>query len=120
MSESEKEKRDDIGSCGSIDGGFTVVIDEKRVEAFMQAGDFSSSSELHRFESIAGKIEEIVKLAGAFPPNLKQLRIVEIPGIDIQADGGTHVKNTKEIGRIEVIKLENKGKNNRRIYFKLI
>jgi len=64
MSESEKEKRDDIGSCGSIDGGFTVVIDEKRVEAFMQAGDFSSSSELHRFESIAGKIEEIVKSGG--------------------------------------------------------
>ncbi len=64
MSEFEKEKREETGACGSIDGGFTVVMDEKSVERFMQAGDFSSSSELHRFESIAGKIEEIVKDGG--------------------------------------------------------
>ena len=38
--------------------------------------------------------------------------------IDIQADGGTHVKNLKEVPKIEIIKLENKGKNNRRVYFK--
>lgn len=67
----------------------------------------------------AMKIEGIVKLAGALLPSIKELRIVEIPGIDIQADGGTHVKNINEIGQIEVLKLENKGKNNRRIYFTL-
>ena len=65
------------------------------------------------------KREGMVKLAGALPPDIKELRILEIPGIDIQADGGPHVKNTSEVGELELIKLENKGKNNRRIYFKL-
>ncbi|MEM5829392.1 MAG: alanyl-tRNA editing protein [Candidatus Aenigmatarchaeota archaeon] len=45
----------------------------------------------------------------------KVLRVVEIGDIDSQLDGGTHVSNTKEIGRIKIIKRENKGKNNRRI-----
>jgi len=65
----------------------------------------------------AFKIPGIVKLAEKMPPNVDILRIVEIEGIDIQADGGPHVKNTKEIGRIKLIKAENKGKNNRRIYY---
>lgn len=73
--------------------------------------------ELPREEAM--KIPGIVKMAGAFPPNLPALRIVEIVGLDIQADGGTHVKSLKEIGKVELIKTENKGKNNRRIYFKL-
>ena len=67
----------------------------------------------------AMKIPGVVKLAGALPPSITELRIVEIPSIDIQADGGTHVKNLREVGQIELLKLENKGKNNRRIYFGL-
>jgi misacylated tRNA(Ala) deacylase len=67
----------------------------------------------------AMKIPGVVKLAKALPPNIPMLRIVEIEGLDKQADAGTHVKNLKEIGAIEMIKAENKGKNNRRIYFKL-
>jgi len=46
-----------------------------------------------------------------------RLRIVEIPGVDVQADGGPHVKNTSEIGEIVLLKIENKGKNKKRIYF---
>jgi len=61
----------------------------------------------------------MVKLAERMPPKEKELRIVEIPGVDIQADGGPHVKNTKEIGEILLAKIENKGKNKRRIYFEL-
>jgi len=68
----------------------------------------------------AMKIPGVVKLANALPPAITELRIVEIPDVDIQADGGTHVRNLKEAGRIELLKLENKGKTNRRIYFKLI
>ncbi len=45
----------------------------------------------------------------------KTLRVVEIQGIDTQLDGGTHVANTTEVGRIKIVKRENKGKNNRRI-----
>jgi misacylated tRNA(Ala) deacylase len=60
-----------------------------------------------------------VKLAERAPPNLEELRIVEIPRVDIQADGGPHVKNTSEIGRIVLLKVENKGKNRKRVYYKL-
>ncbi len=62
----------------------------------------------------------MVKLAGALPPDVKNLRIVEIEGVDTQADGGTHVRTLKEIGTIELSRIENKGKNNRRVYFKLL
>ena len=65
----------------------------------------------------AMKIPNIVKLAGAMPPDVAELRIVEIEGVDIQADGGPHVKNLKEIGKITALKTEHKGKNNRRLYF---
>lgn len=63
------------------------------------------------------KMPGAVKLAERMPPQEKELRIVEIPTIDIQADGGPHVKNINEIGEILLVKIENKGKNQRRIYF---
>jgi Ser-tRNA(Ala) deacylase AlaX len=66
------------------------------------------------------RIPGIIKMAEALPPNLPSLRIVEIVGVDKQADGGTHVKNLREVGQIELLKTENKGKNNRRVYFKLL
>jgi len=65
------------------------------------------------------KIPGVVKLASVMPPEVKELRIVEIPGIDLQADGGTQVKNTSEIGKISLLSVENKGKNNRRMYYTL-
>jgi misacylated tRNA(Ala) deacylase len=52
-------------------------------------------------------------------PDRDEIRVVEIEGIDAQACGGTHVKSTGEIGRIKMIKAENKGKSNRRVYFAL-
>jgi len=63
------------------------------------------------------KVPGVVKLAERMPPEERELRIVEIPGIDLQADGGPHVKNTSEIGEIQLLKIENKGKNQRRVYF---
>jgi misacylated tRNA(Ala) deacylase len=74
--------------------------------------------ELPREEAL--KIPGVVKMAEAFPPDLPVLRIVEIVGLDRQADGGTHVKNLEEIGKVDLVKTENKGKNSRRIYFKLV
>lgn len=65
------------------------------------------------------KIPGIVKLAGRMPPDVKILRIVEIPGVDIQADGGPHVSNTAEIGQIKLLKVENKGRGKKRVYFTL-
>ncbi len=65
----------------------------------------------------AMKIPGIVKLASRLPPEVENLRIVEIPDVDIQADGGPHVKNTQEIGEIVFIKAENKGRNRKRLYY---
>jgi Ala-tRNA(Pro) hydrolase (EC 3.1.1.-) len=63
------------------------------------------------------KIPGVVKLAERMPPEIRELRIVEIPGVDIQADGGPHVKKTSEIGEIVFLRAENKGKNKKRLYF---
>jgi misacylated tRNA(Ala) deacylase len=75
------------------------------------------SYELPREEAL--KIPGVVKMAEAFPPDIPRLRIVELVNLDKQADGGTHVKNLNEVGQIRLLKTENKGKNNRRIYFTL-
>lgn len=53
------------------------------------------------------------------PPTMKEIRVVEIEGLDEQADGGTHVRNTREIGRFKIIDTVNKGKFNKRIEFTL-
>jgi len=74
--------------------------------------------EIPREEAL--KIPHVSKMAKASFPNVPKLRIVEIVGVDKQADGGTHVKNLKEVGQIELLKTENKGKDNRRVYFKLV
>lgn len=63
------------------------------------------------------KVPSMVKLANKMPPEVEMLRIVEIENVDIQADGGCHVQSLKEIGQIQILKLENKGKNNRRLYY---
>ena len=66
------------------------------------------------------KIPGVIKMAKALPPDIPNLRIVEIVGMDKQADGGTHVKNLREVGQIKLLKTENKGKHNRRVYFTLM
>jgi len=65
----------------------------------------------------AEKKPELCRLAKGLPESIQEIRIVKIGNIDEQADGGTHVKNTREIGKIILVGMENKGKNNRRIYF---
>jgi len=62
---------------------------------------------------------ELARLAMGLPNKIKEFRIVRIGDIDEQVDGGTHINHLNEIGEIEVIKTVNKGKDNRRIYFKL-
>jgi misacylated tRNA(Ala) deacylase len=50
------------------------------------------------------------------PEGIQEVRVVEIVGLDLQADGGTHVHNTSEVGRIRVLDYKSKGKINKRIY----
>jgi misacylated tRNA(Ala) deacylase len=53
------------------------------------------------------------------PREVDPVRTIEIVGLDLQADGGTHVANTFEIGGIDIVKTENKGKENRRLEIRL-
>ncbi len=64
---------------------------------------------------------ELVKTMSVRPPSgAGRVRLLEIDGIDLQACGGTHVARTGEIGRIECVKVENKGKMNRRFVIALV
>ena len=49
------------------------------------------------------------------PPNIQKIRTIDIHGLDLQADGGTHVANPREVGVIKVVGHESKGRNNKRI-----
>ena len=70
--------------------------------------------ELPTEEALA--IPDVLRTAkNLLPPGLEIVRIVDIKGLDVQADGGTHVASTRQIGRMRVVKVENKGKGFRRI-----
>ena len=53
------------------------------------------------------------------PEGIEEVRVVEIEGLDLQADGGTHVNNTSELGQIKIVDYKSKGKINKRIYVRL-
>jgi len=101
----------------SLERGEREVFEEaiKKVNEIASSGIEVKIYFLPREEAM--KIPGIVKLAAKMPPTLEKLRIVEIPGIDIQADGGPHVRNTREIGEVKLLKVENKGKGKKRVYF---
>jgi misacylated tRNA(Ala) deacylase len=50
------------------------------------------------------------------PEGIAEVRTIEIVGLDLQADGGTHVANTREVGHLRVVDYQSKGKINKRIY----
>jgi misacylated tRNA(Ala) deacylase len=54
------------------------------------------------------------------PESVSEIRVVDIVGLDRQADGGTHVRSTGEVGRIRVLKTESKGKGNKRIRLEIV
>jgi len=54
------------------------------------------------------------------PESVREIRVVDIVGLDKQADGGTHVATTSEVGRIRVVKTESKGKGNKRIRLEVV
>jgi misacylated tRNA(Ala) deacylase len=71
-------------------------------------------SSLPRAEAFA--LPDIIRTAtNLVPDDVKEVRIVDIVGLDQQADGGTHVASTAAVGRISVVKVENKGKGFRRL-----
>ncbi|MBW2991457.1 alanyl-tRNA editing protein [Candidatus Woesearchaeota archaeon] len=71
-------------------------------------------------EEALQKYERLTNLAKGFPKEIKNIRLVEIEGVTIEACGGTHVKDISEIKGVKLLKLDNKGKNNRRLYYELV
>lgn len=68
----------------------------------------------------AFKIPDLIRTKiNLLPPHIREIRTVEIVGLDLQADGGTHVRNTSEVGRMRVVDYKSKGKINKRIYIEL-
>jgi len=75
-------------------------------------------SVLPRTEAFA--IPDIVRTAtNLVPPEVELVRIVDIDGLDTQADGGTHVASTRQVGRIEIGKIESKGRGFRRVRLRI-
>lgn len=63
---------------------------------------------------------DLLRLArDLLPRGIEQIRVIEIEGYDAQADGGTHVGRTGEIGQLRIVKTDNKGKANRRLEIQL-
>ncbi len=64
----------------------------------------------------AFKIPDLIRMKiNKLPPTISEIRIVNISGLDLQADGGTHVRNTGEVGKIRVVGHESKGRINKRL-----
>ncbi len=97
--------------------GFKSAV-EDACNAEISAGRSISVRVLPRDDAFA--IPDIIRTAtNLVPPEVKEVRIVDIAGLDQQADGGTHVATTTQIGRIEVVKIESKGKGFRRLRIKI-
>jgi misacylated tRNA(Ala) deacylase len=92
---------------------------EKKLNALIAAGHEVSPRWITD-EELAGRPELVRTMSVKPPTGQGRVRLLDIAGVDLQPCGGTHVRNTNEIGRVEIGKIENKGKQNRRINLVLV
>lgn len=93
--------------------GFKESV-EDAINAEVESDRAIRAYSLARDEAFA--IPDVIRTAtNLLPPDIEIVRIVDIDGLDVQADGGTHVASTRHVGRMRVVKVENKGKGFRRI-----
>ena len=98
--------------------GFAAEV-EARVNAELAAGRPVEVSFLPRGEAV-GDADLIRTKVNLIPETVSEIRVVDIVGLDKQADGGTHVARTDEVGRVRVVKTESKGKGNKRIRIEVL
>lgn len=97
--------------------GFGADVEEL-VNAALVADHPIEVSFLPRAEAVLD--EDLIRTkVNLIPESVQEIRVVDIVGLDKQADGGTHVHSTAEVGRIQVVKTESKGKGNKRIRLKV-
>ncbi len=100
-----------------VPAGFKETVEEA-CNAELAAGRRIDVRVLPRDEAFA--IPDIIRTAtNLIPPDVPDVRIIDIVGLDQQADGGTHVASTSQVGTIEVVKIENKGKGFRRLRIRI-
>ena len=98
--------------------GELVAEIEAKCNAEVQAARDVRVKILPRAEAF--KIPDLIRTKiNLLPEGITEIRTVEIVGLDLQADGGTHVANTREIGRIKVTDYKSKGAINKRIYIEV-
>ena len=107
-----EESRDDY--CISELGEERVKEIEKNANEIVEKSIDVQIYELPREEAF--KLPQLFKLRDVLPPSIAMIRIVRI-GEDLNACGGTHVKNTKEVGKIKITRTKSKGADNKRIYY---
>jgi misacylated tRNA(Ala) deacylase len=91
---------------------------EARVNAEVETGREIRVSTLPRAAALA--IPDLIRTkVNLLPEAIREIRIVDIVGLDCQADGGTHVANTREVGRVRVVKHESKGRINKRLHIEI-
>jgi misacylated tRNA(Ala) deacylase len=91
---------------------------EELVNAEVVADRRVSATVLPRAEALA--LPDIIRTqSNLIPADEAEIRIVDIQGLDVQADGGTHVASTAQIGALQVVKVESKGRANRRVRVRL-
>ncbi len=93
--------------------GFGLTV-EKLVNAELAAARPIEVSFLPRGEAVLDR-DLIRTKVSLIPESVQEIRVVDIVGLDRQADGGTHVRTTDEVGRVSVLRTESKGKGNKRI-----
>jgi misacylated tRNA(Ala) deacylase len=92
---------------------------ESAVNREIQAGHEVRTRILAREEAF--QIPDLIRTKiNLLPADITEVRTVEIVGLDLQADGGTHVKDTSEVGRIRVLDYKSKGASNKRIYVEVL
>ncbi len=92
---------------------------EKAVNIEVEAGRETRVQILPREEAFA--IPDLIRTKiNLLPKGITEIRTVELVGLDLQADGGTHVNNTNEVGRMRIVNYKSKGRLNKRIYMELV
>ena len=96
----------------------TIKEIEATINTEMQKGYDIKVQILPREEAF--QIPDLIRTKiNLLPEGISEIRTVEIVGLDLQADGGTHVKNTKEVGTIRLVKYKSKGGINKRLYVEI-
>ena len=95
-----------------------VVEIEEKINLEVNASRLVKTAILPRAEAF--EIPDLIRTKiNLLPPAINEVRVVEIDGLDLQADGGTHVANTEEVGRIRIVDYKSKGAINKRLVIEL-